>query len=363
MVTGIPVVVQGLADAVRSAIFVLLGAALLLMAATLALVFRTRLRLLPLAVALAAAALTFGALSLAGGSLTMASIAVLPVLIGLAVDYAIQFQARHDEARERGLDDREAAVSAATPGGPTIATAGLATAVGFLVLLLSPVPLVRGFGALLVLGVVVALACALTAGSAALVRLAPRDSGPRLPRLRARAQGAWGGWPTPGRAGLGYRWARARLWGVETGERALAHTVHNPRRVLAVGFAVAVLGLAVDTQSEVVSDVRELVPQDLQALQDVNTLQKETGVAGEIDVVVRAKDITAPAVVAWMTKFQDSTLKAGGYKTGDSCSQTRNPPDLCPALSLPDLFRTVDTRQESRRAGCWTRSRPTSRRV
>ena len=41
VVTGMPVVVEGLADDVRSAIFVLLGAALLLMAATLALVFRT----------------------------------------------------------------------------------------------------------------------------------------------------------------------------------------------------------------------------------------------------------------------------------------------------------------------------------
>ena len=32
----------------------------------------------------------------------MASIAVLPILIGLAVDYAIQFQARFDEARAAG---------------------------------------------------------------------------------------------------------------------------------------------------------------------------------------------------------------------------------------------------------------------
>ena len=101
LVTGVPVVSEGLADAVQDSIFVLLGAALLVMAATLALVFRTRLRLLPLGLALAAAALTFGALSLAGGDLTMASIAVLPVLIGLAVDYAIQFQARFDEQRER----------------------------------------------------------------------------------------------------------------------------------------------------------------------------------------------------------------------------------------------------------------------
>ena len=45
----------------------------------------------------------------------MASIAVLPILIGLAVDYAIQFQARFDEARERGLLARRAPRSRRPP--------------------------------------------------------------------------------------------------------------------------------------------------------------------------------------------------------------------------------------------------------
>jgi hypothetical protein len=115
IVTGVPVVAERLADAVQRSIFVLLGAAILVMAATLALVFRTRLRLLPLALALAAAAMTFGALSLAGGSLTMASIAVLPVLIGLAVDYSIQFHARFDEELRRGQASRGEAAAAARP--------------------------------------------------------------------------------------------------------------------------------------------------------------------------------------------------------------------------------------------------------
>ena len=68
----------------------------------------------------------------------MASIAVLPILIGLAVDYAIQFQARFDEAVAAGASGAEAAQTAARGGGPTIATACLATAAGFLALLLSP---------------------------------------------------------------------------------------------------------------------------------------------------------------------------------------------------------------------------------
>jgi hydrophobe/amphiphile efflux-3 (HAE3) family protein len=347
IVTGVPVVAEALADAVQRAIFVLLGAALLVMAATLALVFRTRLRLLPLALALAAAAMTFGGLSLAGGSLTMASIAVLPVLIGLAVDYAIQFHARFDEqrARPRSPGARGAAVAAASAGGPTIATAGLATAVGFLVLLLSPVPMVRGFGALLVVGIALALGCAVTAGFAALTRFSDETrertsrAGPLLERLRHRTAAV--------REHPRVESARETL--ADRAWRALGYALNQPRRVLAIGLAVAILGLALDTQSEVVSDVRELVPQDLQALSDVNELQEETGVSGEIDVTVRADDITRPEVVTWMTRFQDAVLKEHGYESGERCVQEKDPPELCPALSLPDIFssisRTTDRNQ------------------
>jgi uncharacterized protein len=330
VVTGVPVVAAGLADAVRSSIFVLLGAAFVLMAATLALVFNARLRLLPLALALAAAAMTFGALQVAGGDLTMASIAALPVLIGLAVDYAIQFQARYDEAAARG--EPEPAVAAAVAGGPTILTAGVATVTGFLVLLLSPVPMVRGFGALLVVGIVIALACALFAGFAALTRFArPGERRPAGDRLRALREHP--------RVGAAREWLADRSW------RTLGFSLSRPRRVLAIGLAVAVVGLALDTQTGVTSDIQELVPQDLSALRDVDTLQRETGVSGEIDVTIRADDITDPRVIAWMTRFQDQVLKAHGFRTGKRCTQERNPPELCPALSLPDLFSTSGTGQ------------------
>ncbi len=353
VVTGVPVVVDGLADAVRDAIFILLLAALLVMAGTLALVFRTRLRLLPLVLALASAALTFGAVSLAGGDLTMASIAALPVMIGLAVDYCIQFQARFEEV-EAGAAVAPApaatAVSAASAGGPTIATAGLSTAVGFLVLLLSPVPMVRGFGALLVIGIFVALACALTAGFAALIRFSQRrpDIPPVLPRLRATAAGWWEAIATsaPGRwlARVG---ERLGAWGRQAVDVALV----RPRRVLMIGLAVAALGWAADTQTEVISDVRELVPRDLQALEDVNELQEATGVSGEIDVTLTGEDLTDPKVIAWMTDFQRDVLEAHGYEVGATCAQDNDPPELCPALSLPDLFRSgAPARQESVRA-------------
>lgn len=356
VVTGVPVVVDALAGKVQSQLYVLLLAALVVMAGTLALVFRSSLRLLPLGLALAAGAITFGAVAAVGGSLTMASIAALPVLIGLAVDYAIQFQSRFNERREidPGASAEQASEAAAIAGAPTIVSAGLATVTGFLVLLLSPVPMVRGFGAILVVGVAIALACALTAGFAALVRLNSRGGRPAgvpaaLPGLRGHLARIRGRLRTsaPGRTLVErscsrtsdsiepVRFRLATWWRV-----AFDHALAQPRRVLAIGLALAVLGWAADTQLEVVSDVRELVPQDLPALQDLDSLQELSGVSGEVDVTVRSDRLTDPEVLAWMKEFQERVLSANGYADGEGCRAGDAAADLCPALSLPDLLGT-----------------------
>ena len=350
VVTGVPVVVDGLSSSLERSIFVLLGAALLVMAATLALVFRTRMRLLPLGVAVAAGALTYGCVSLAGYDLTMASIAALPVLIGLAVDYAIQLQARFDEARREDGDPERAARAVAVRGGPLIAGAATATAAGFLVLLLSPVPMIHGFAVAVILGIVLALGCALTAGLATLARWSDRTSAapPALPRLRRTAQRAGDAiaWSRPGRAaadaggGVAHGARRA-------GRRALDFAISHPRNVLVAGLAVAALGWAADAQTDFVSDVRKLVPQDLPALRDINALEKETGVSGEIDVMFQGTDLTQPHVIAWMTAFQKRLLEAHGWQPGDTCRQTSRPPELCPALSLTDLFRAPPDSKQS----------------
>ena len=353
IVTGVPVVVAGLADAVQRSIFILLGAALLVMAATLALVFRTRMRLLPLGIAVAAAAMTYGCISLAGYDLTMASIAALPVLIGLAVDYAIQLQARFDERRRGGSDPVAAARAAATRGGPLIAGAALATASGFLVLLLSPVPMIHGFAVTVIAGIALALACATTAGLATLSRWSePRaDVPPVLPRTRDFARDTWEGLASspPGRHVARASGRAADLAG-RIGRGALDFAVDRPRNVLVAGLMLAALGWFADTQTEFVSDVRKLVPQDLGALQDVNSLEKETGVSGELDVMIRGQDLTQPHVIQWMTAFQQRVLQDHHWQSGDTCSQKKNAPELCPALSLTDLFRSTPGTQTDARA-------------
>ncbi len=300
VVSGAPVVVDGVARALSDALVLLLGVAIVVMAATLLLVFRSRLRLLPLAIALAAAALTFGLLGLVGGALTMASIAVLPILIGLAVDYAIQFQARHDEHGD--------ARAAAIRGGPTIAAACLATAAGFLALLLSPTPMVRGFALLLIAGVAIAFLLALTVGSAALSLRRGEflsDSERNSPAV-------------------------ARL-----GEAVLNFAIERRVAVLGVGVALAVVGWGVGTQIETVSDVRELAPQDIDAIRDLNELQEVTGVSGELDVSIRSEDLADPATIEWMAAFKRRVLRANGFDgENPSCLQA----EICPGPALSDFL-------------------------
>ena len=326
-VSGVPVVTNALASTITGSIAGLLVAALLVMAVALLLVFRSRLRLLPLVIALAAVGITFGATSLLGGSLTMASIAVLPILIGLAVDYAVQFQARAEEAARVGVTVADATIAAA----PTIATAALATAAGFLALLLSPVPMVRGFGELLIVGIAVALGCALSAGTAAMALSRRRES---LPRWRAPSLGALGASARGAGEILGDTRAEIASPVSSAARRSLAAAVRRPGRVLLVALVLAVLGWVAGTQTPVQSDITKLVPSNMPALANLRTLERVTGVSGEIDVVVHGGNVATPSTIGWMTKYENALLAHFGYVEAKGCARAT----LCPALSLPDLF-------------------------
>ena len=331
-VTGAPVLIGELSDSISRSIVILLLAAVAVMALALGIVFRSRLRLLPLVVALVSVALTFGVMAVSGIALTMASIAVVPILIGLAVDYAIQLQSRFDE---QGPPLAAAIEAVAARGAPTIITAAAATAAGFFVLVLSPVPMVRGFGLLLMIGITLALVCSMTLGVAA-AALAERRAGPP-PRPIAAIAGAWRDAGQVISETVLWRAVSRRSRGAASG--ALRIATARPGRVLAAAAALALIGWALDTQAPVESDVQKLVPASLPALRDLQDLQRVSGVGGEVNVVVEAANASAPAVVAWMTDYQTRVLKRLDYNPKRGCRSS----DICPAFSLPDLFTTPES--------------------
>lgn len=319
VVSGAPVVIDGVARALKDALLVLFAVAVAVMALVLFLIFGSRWPLLPLIVALAAAGITFGLLALVGGSLTMASIAALPILIGLTVDYAIQFQARFDEAVGEAQSATAAARTAAARGGPTIAAACLATTAGFLALQLSPTPMVRDFGWLLIVGVAVGYALALAVG---LGTLAFRGAGP-----------AAAGTPFPAVADASPR--RGTLRRHPPVERLLSPALAHPGRVLAIAVVLAAVGWGVGTQVETVSDMRSLAPQSIRAVRGLNELQDTTGVSGELEATVEAPDLTDPATILWMAGFKRRVLEDNGFKGEDpSCLRA----EVCPGPALSDFL-------------------------
>jgi hydrophobe/amphiphile efflux-3 (HAE3) family protein len=334
VISGAPIVIDAVTGALVNALLVLLGVAIVVMALALMVVFRSRWRLLPLAIALASAALTFGLFGLLGGSLTMASIAVLPILIGLAVDYAIQLQARYDEALALGAGPgSEAARLAASGGGPAIATACLATGAGFLALQLSPTPMVRSFGLLLVVGIAIAFALAFVAGFAALC-FRTEAGGRGAPDARGVLFFAPPAWRERLAARRKSQQAEGHPALPPLLQRVLAVAQDYPQRVLGVGLALAVIGWGLGTQIETQTDIRELAPQSIEAVRELNELQDATGVSGELDVSVRAPDLTDPATIQWMASFKRRVLRAGGFSgPNPSCQEA----EVCPGPALSDF--------------------------
>ena len=81
----------------------------------------------------------------------MAVLGAFPVMIGLGIDYGIQFHARMDEEARKGSLDK--AISVMVTRSPAVMYAMLATCMGFIAMFISSVPMIRSFGMVAMIGV------------------------------------------------------------------------------------------------------------------------------------------------------------------------------------------------------------------
>lgn len=101
-----------------------------------------------------------------------------------------------------------------------------------------------------------------------------------------------------------------------------------------MGVALAIVGWGLGTQVETQSDIRELAPQNLGAVKELNELQQATGVSGELEMRVTARDLTDPATIRWMAAFKRRALEAGGFSGSNaSCLEA----EICPGPALSDF--------------------------
>ena len=102
---------------------------------------------------------TFGIMGILGIPANDGAVAAFPILLGLGIDYAVQFHSRFDD--ECHVHDRKEALSMTiTAAGPAVLTALVATSLGFLAMFISPIPMIRTFAMVSIIGIV---CCYLTA--------------------------------------------------------------------------------------------------------------------------------------------------------------------------------------------------------
>jgi hydrophobe/amphiphile efflux-3 (HAE3) family protein len=262
-----------------------LGAlAAIVMLGILWLVFRARWRLLSLGVVVIGLVWAFGALGYLGVPLSMVTISGLPILLGLGVDFAVQTHNRFEEEL-RGRASPDVAVDAVMARmAPPLTVAMVAAVAGFLALQLSAVPMIKDFGVLLAVGMVVLVVEAIVVTTALLLwrerryPAAPTEvSQGRLDRLTTAA------------TRLSPRWAVP---------------------ITVVGLLIGGAGLVVQGTTPVQTDPEAWVGEDSDSVKELVALRAGTGFSSELGISIEADDVTATEVVTWIDDYARRQMAA-----------------------------------------------------
>ena len=152
--TGAPKLLVEINDYLRGGMLTLAGIAVAIMVVILMVLFDVRWRLLPLAVVLIGCVWAFGVAGYLGIPLTLVTVAGLPVMLGIGIDYAIQMHARVDE---EAVIDRSPHPIQETARNlcPALLVVTFDAVFAFAALHWAKVPMLRQFGLLLAVGVAV----------------------------------------------------------------------------------------------------------------------------------------------------------------------------------------------------------------
>jgi predicted RND superfamily exporter protein len=156
-------------------------------AAWLLVVWRTRSALLPLVPVLLAVGLSTLTVWALGMELTPMTAVAAPLVIAVSTEFSVLIRARYYEERAAGRSPSEAVANGAVRIGRAFVASGLTLVGGFAVLAFAPMPLLRDFGILVSLNVLIALVSALVVLPPLLVWA---EQHPRLTGVRTPTGGA-----------------------------------------------------------------------------------------------------------------------------------------------------------------------------
>ena len=270
-----------------------------LMIVALLLVFRhVRWSLLPLPIVFLGIIWTFGAMGFFHIPMGMVTFAAFPIMIGLGIDYAIQFHNRIDEELLKGKSPVKAAISTVNHVAIPVAIALVVTEAGFLSLLSSTVPSINDFGKVCMIGLVMCYLSALFVDVTVLY-LSERKS-PRKKKAEGHSEDG---------SAIGAFIAKTANFCVE-----------KWKAVLAVALILALAGNYADTLVPIETDTKNYIPQDLSPLIALNHMKAFFGGTDSIKFLVQADDVTDPDNLMWMDDFGNYLLTSREDRTESATS-------------------------------------------
>ncbi len=259
LVTGVPALLRTINNYLKGG-FITLGAiAAGVMVLILLLMFTVRWRLLPFFIVAVGLIWAFGVTGYFGVPLTLGSIAGLPVLLGVGIDYAIQMHSRVEE--EVVLDRADHPVQATARNlGPALLVVTFDAVFAFIALLFAKVPMIRQFGWLLIIGIVAVCVCSIV-GPLAILGIREHKS------------------PTKGKDFSKGRLSRLVVWlGSLPAKWALPFAI--------VSILIFAGGLAVEGRIQLQTDPLQWIDPGAAVVHNIDSLRAGIGTDNELGVLV-----------------------------------------------------------------------------
>jgi hypothetical protein len=358
IVTGEPVIWSSISDLMMSSMKNMLLLSMGLMLLILVLIFHVRgsfaWRWLPLGVVFIAIIYTFGLMGVLSIPITMVTMAVFPILIGLGVDYAIQFHNRYDEESRRGETVKQAIIDAVTHIGPAIGVAIITACLGFAALYFSPVPMIRDFGSMLIIGVAVCYILAIFFLLAILYSHDHRHAHAKKPNKKKSPMTdrvpyaialftayvcitaivltknpALGDHkdilviigaaslaialfalcsallPRIRKSKRSKEAEESRIGFVEKGLHRLApRVIKSPAVILPIALVLSIAGIVADGHIKTETNEINFISKDIPVIKDMLSLQNISGGFSSANILVEGNDVTQPDTLAWMLQVE-----------------------------------------------------------
>ncbi len=307
IVTGDPAFMIAMNNEMTTSMVPLLMISAVLMIVVLYLVFRhVRWKLLPLPIVLLGIIFTFGAMGYLRIPLSMVSMSAFPILIGLGIDYAIQFHNRIEEELERGEDEAQAVIETIKHTGPAVLIAVTITGLGFFSLFTSSVPMIQDFGKLLLLGIIMCFLSSLFVGVTViygldnLIKKKNNKNNQIKGSNNAIKPEQNSSIPSPDPKD-----SKIELFL----KKITTLSVNHPILVLGIAGLLCFSGLYADSFVPIQTDVKNFVPQDMPALIDLTHLGDIIGGTDALNIIVKVDDSADPEVLRWIDEFSEHEVE------------------------------------------------------